>query len=303
MHRLALGILLLSVQLTFAAKPASPDAERISLDFKYKTGNITIGRDLAEIRLDTNYRYLDSAQTDFVLVKLWGNPPGFSNLGMIFPSTISPIDTNGWAIVVQYEDEGYVKDKDADKINYDKLLAKMQQDILDRNKEREKNGYMPIELVGWAEKPFYDPQAKKLYWAKELKFGNEPNHTLNYDVRILGRKGYLVLRVVSSMNQLATVKPRIQEFIKMVEFKSGNRYADFNPKVDKVAAFGIAALVAGGVLAKAGIFKLLIAGIIALKKFIIIGLIALVALFNKLFKKKPKEQVLKVEEKVRVIEK
>jgi uncharacterized membrane-anchored protein len=294
-----LSLLLLS-HLVSAALPTTDRQNTPVLNFNYRSGTITLGNNLAGIRLDSTYRYLDSAQSEFVLEKLWGNPPTFSNLGMIFPSNISPTDSNGWAIVIQYEEAGYVKDKDADKINYDKLLKQIQKEILGRNAEREKKGYLPIELVGWAEKPYYDRQAKKLYWAKELKFGNEPAHTLNYDVRILGRKGYLVLRVVSTMDQLAEIKPHLQELIREVDFASGNRYADFNPKVDKVAAYGIAALVAGGVLAKVGFFKLLIAGIIALKKFIIIAIIALAAIVQGFLKRrKQREQVLKVEEKVR----
>jgi uncharacterized membrane-anchored protein len=74
----------------------------------------------------------------------------------------------------------------------------------------------------------------------------------------------------------------------MVDFKEGSRYADFDPKVDKVAKYGIAALVAGGVLAgaaKLGAFKLLWVGLLAAKKFIILGVIAVVAFFKKMFKR------------------
>ena len=74
----------------------------------------------------------------------------------------------------------------------------------------------------------------------------------------------------------------------MVDFKEGSRYADFDPKTDKVAAYGIAALVAGGALAaaaKLGLLKGLWVAILALKKFIVIGVIALVAFVKKFFKR------------------
>jgi uncharacterized membrane-anchored protein len=72
-----------------------------------------------------------------------------------------------------------------------------------------------------------------------------------------------------------------------VEFNSGNRYADFNPASgDKVASYGIAALVAGGVAAKLGFFKGLWVLILGAKKFIIIGAVAIAAWFRKLFGKK-----------------
>lgn len=89
------------------------------------------------------------------------------------------------------------------------------------------------------------------------------------------------------------------DVINSTEFKAGNKYADYNPKFDKKATYGIAALVAGGILAKAGFFKLLLAGIAASYKFIIAGIVAFFAFANKLLKRKKSEQKLNVEEKVK----
>ena len=55
-----------------------------------------------------------------------------------------------------------------------------------------------------------------------------------------------------------------------VEFNQGNKYSDFNPSVDKVAAWTIGGLVAGKVLAKAGLFAI----ILKFGKVIILGLAA-----------------------------
>lgn len=106
---------------------------------------------------------------------------------------------------------------------------------------------------------------------------------LNYDIRILGRRGVLVLTAVSSMDQLPEIEKETPGILGMVDFNQGSRYADFDPKVDKVATYGIAALVAGGIAAKAGLFKLLLAGLLALKKFVIIAFVAVVAFFKRLF--------------------
>jgi uncharacterized membrane-anchored protein len=292
--------LLLFCSLLFAQTPDSASSKAIS--FNYQTGAIHLANDLATVTLAEDYRYLDPAQADVVLQTLWGNPPGMQTLGMIFPKDVNPADSTSWGIVIEFEEEGYIKDKDAEKINYDNLLKKMQKSIHESNKEREKAGYEPIELVGWAEHPYYDRASKKLFWGKELEFGSRPDHTLNYDIRVLGRKGYLVMKAVASMSQLEQIKPSMQQVLGMVAFNPGNRYEDFKPGSDKVAAYGIAALVAGGVLAKVGFFKLLIVGIIALKKFLIIGIIAVIAGVKGLFGKKKKEQVMKVEEQVRKVE-
>jgi uncharacterized membrane-anchored protein len=79
---------------------------------------------------------------------------------MIFPVGKGPLDEGGWAFVVEYEKVGYVKDNDADKINYDELLTEMKDDVEEGNQERIDAGYAPITLIGWAAKPYYDKEKK-----------------------------------------------------------------------------------------------------------------------------------------------
>ena len=150
------------------------------------------------------------------------------------------------------------------------------------NKERENKATPPIEIVGWAAPPHYDQSAHKLHWAKEVRFGNETENTLKYNIRILGRRGVLVLNSVAGMSQLPEIQRNTPAILSAVNFNSGNRYADFNPASgDKVASYGIAALVAGGVAAKLGFFKGLRVLIFGAKKFIIIGIAAVAAWFRK----------------------
>ena len=140
-----------------------------------------------------------------------------------------------------------------------------------------------LELIGWAEPPRYDKDTKKVYWAKDIRFTGETDHTLNYNIRMLGRRGVLVLNCVADLGQLPEIRTATPQLLGMVEFNQGHRYVDFDPKTDKTAAYGLAALVAGGVAAKAGLFKVLFAGILAAKKFIIIGALALAGFVRKLF--------------------
>ena len=96
------------------------------------------------------------------------------------------------------------------------------------------------------------------------------------------------MNAVAGIGQLAEIDAQTPQILGRVDFKEGSRYADFDPKVDKVAKYGIATLVAGGALAaaaKLGFFKLLWVGLIAAKKFVIIGVIAVVALVKKFFKR------------------
>jgi uncharacterized membrane-anchored protein len=158
--------------------------------------------------------------------------------------------------------------------------------VTEENPERKKQGYPAITLVGWAAPPHYDVETHKLYWAKELKFEGERGDTLNYNIRLLGRKGVLELTAVADMNQFSVIDQQTPQILGMVEFKEGSRYADFDPKTDKVAKYGIAALVAGGALAAAakfGFLKVFWVALLAAKKFIIIGVVAVGAFLKKIF--------------------
>jgi uncharacterized membrane-anchored protein len=256
---------------------------------KYRQGEIDLRGGLARLTVPTNFNYLGPDDAETVLVKLWGNPPDEQKpLGLLIPAGMTPINSNAWIVTIEYSEEGFVKDDDANKINYDDLLKKMQKGVVTENKERQKEGYPTVELLGWAAPPHYDPASHKLYWAKKLRFEGEGGDTLNYNIRILGRRGVLELNAVANLEQFDTIDKQTPEILGMVDFKEGSRYADFDPKVDKVAKYGIATLVAGGALAaaaKLGLLKGLWVFILAAKKFIIIAILAAAAFFRKLFKR------------------
>lgn len=279
-----LAVRLLAADPAPAADAAAKIAElqRAARALKPQSGEIVLRGGIAKATLPAGLRYLDAADTRTVLTKLWGNPTGPDTLGMIVPKGFDPLAADGWAVVITYEEDGYVKDDDAATIDYTKLLAEMKEGVAAANEERRKQGYQPIELVGWAKPPRYDAAAKKLYWAKDVKFGHSSEHTLNYSIRMLGRRGVLVLNAVAGMDQLGTVEAATPTILEAVNFQEGHRYADFNGDTDKVATYGIAALVAGGIAAKAGFFKLLWVGILAFKKIIIVALIGLGSQFKKL---------------------
>lgn len=268
------------------SQPSKETLEALASSLKWQTGTITLRNGLAKINLTNDFRYLDHNDAEKVLHDIWGNPPDPDQLGMIFPANAGPLDRDGWGVIISYEEGGYVKDDDAQKINYSDLLKQMQKSVHDINPEREKEGYPAMELTGWAAPPHYDQTTHKLYWAKEFRVADEPVHTLNYNIRVLGRHGVLILNAVASMRQFPEIDAKVPEVLSMVDFQPGNLYTDFDPKVDKVAKYGLAALIVGGALgaaAKFGLLKGLWVAILALKKFIIIGVVAVIAFFKKIF--------------------
>lgn len=265
-------------------------AEEFVAGLKFREGDIAVPKAHARFQLKPEFRYLEQADARRVLEDLWGNPPDESVLGLIVPRKPDLLADDSWAVVVTYSDEGYVSDEDAAKIDYDRMLTEMKQSTREENSARKEAGYGTVDLVGWAVPPRYDGSAKKLYWAKELSFDGNAEHTLNYDIRVLGRHGYLSLNAVAGMSELAQVQKGMQDLLPMTEFDSGARYADFNASTDKVASYGLAALVGGGLAAKAGLFAKI--GLVLAKfwKLLLVGVVAIGAGLRRMFggkKEKP----------------
>jgi uncharacterized membrane-anchored protein len=279
LKRLLTALLCLTISSLTAAAPAeekaaAPEmtAEQFLAQLHLQRGKITLPGGIATLDLPASFRYLSPADAERVLVDAWGNPPGMESLGMIVPAKTSVLERDSWGVVVTYEKEGHIKDDDADSIKYDELLKDMQASVLENNAERKKQGYPGIHLMGWAEKPSYAKDTHKLYWAKDLMVdGGE--HSLNYNVRVLGREGVLNLNAIASMQQIEAIKKEMQQVTAFTEFTDGNRYTDFDSKTDKVAEYGLAALVAGGVASKLGLFGKLLALLLAFKKVLLLALV------------------------------
>ncbi len=262
--------------------------EQFEAQLKYQTGQVVLGDDLATVNLGEELRFLGPDDAEKVLVA-WGNPPGNKVLGMLLPVNLSLFDQASWAVIVTYSEEGHVDDDDAKSLDYDALLKEMQESTQEANKERVAAGYSAVQLLRWAEPPHYDEAARKLYWAQELAFDGAAQHTLNYDIRILGRKGVLELSAIAGIEQLPTIKAEMPKVLAAVDFNPGMRYADFNPDIDEVAGYGIGALVAGKLAAKAGFFKVILGLLVAGKKFIAVAAAGLFMGLKRLFGRKKDE--------------
>lgn len=108
-------------------------------------------------------------------------------------------------------------------------------------------------------------------------------------MRILGRKGVLVLNLVATMPHVEEIEIAIATVLAMTNFNPGNRYSHFDTSIDKVAGCGIAAPIASKVAATAGLFAKL-GVVLVLRKFWIFIAIAVGAFITRLFRRaKPRE--------------
>lgn len=287
-------VLGLSALVSTAAVDEEPSAEKITEarkwaeGVKFQTGEVLLKGAVAKAVVPPTFKYLnpkDSAE----YLRLLGNPPA-ETLGILFPQSTRLLEDDSYFIVLQYEKDGHVKDDDAAKINYNDLLKDMKEQSVEVNKEREKEGFPSVEIAGWATSPRYDSSTHKLYWAKDLIFKGEESHTLNYNIRMLGREGVLIANAVGGMHDLPTIEKATPEILAMVDFTAGNRYEDFNESTDRVAEYGVAGLIAGAaglkVAAKLGIFALILKKAAVFWKLILIGFAAFVGFFKKIFGRK-----------------
>jgi uncharacterized membrane-anchored protein len=190
--------------------------------------------------------------------------------GVEFPDTeaVLTYDSSDAASEVYYEwrDEGYVDDSDWSDVDGDELLAQYRDATEASNEERAANGFKPMHVVGWLEPPHYDKSSRTVTYALELK--DEDSNWANAVALRLGRAGYTEFTWVGSIGSFQSAGGRpalLNEALAAHAFEEGYRYADFK-EGDKVAAYGVAGLVATALGLKFG--KGLIAGLIA---FLIAG--------------------------------
>ena len=279
--------------------PAPTPAEKAQLakiaalrdSVKPLRGTIALPSAKATLSLGQHYYFLGAEDARKVLTEAWGNPPSAADgvLGLVFAEGQTFLDEDGWAAVVTYSPTAYVSDDDAKTADYDKLMGEMKEADKADNAERKKAGFEPINTVGWAQPPSYEPARHDLIWARDLEFVGQEHHALNYDVRHLGRNGVLSLNIVSALSQLPQVQAAAHDLARTAEFDAGSRYADYH-KGDKTAGYGLAGLVAAGAgLAVASKTGLLAAGLLILKKaafLLIAGFAGAAAWVRNLFKKK-----------------
>ncbi|MNT25414.1 hypothetical protein D3C72_1609320 [compost metagenome] len=212
-----------------------------------------------------------------------GNRTDDTFIGAIFPA-----DDGDWMAVVKFVKEGYIKDDDAKDWNADELLTSLKEGTEAANEERAKRGIPGIEVTGWAQKPQYDAATHRLVWSalSKKKGSDGGNPGVNYNTYALGREGYLSLNLITNANDLEKYKPDATKLLGALQYDDGKKYADFNASTDKVAAYGLAALVAGAAAKKLGLFAVALAFLAKFAKVAVVAGGAALWGLTKLFKKK-----------------
>jgi uncharacterized membrane-anchored protein len=221
---------------------------------------------IAEIRVPEGYLFTGKEGTQ-KLLELTNNIPNGEEVGAIVPEGEG--DEDQWFIIFEFSDTGYIKDDDKDELDAAALLESIQAGTEEQNELRKEKGWELFHVVGWEKPPYYDSKTNNLTWAIRGR-SDGGGDTVNHSTRLLGRRGTMKVDLVVSPEQMASAGPRFDNLLAEFSYLQGHRYSEYITG-DKVASYGLTALVAGGAGAaavKTGLlkkfWKLIVAGAISL---------------------------------------
>jgi uncharacterized membrane-anchored protein len=264
--------------------PASQDAAQAELHQKLGALHWVNGPQKVQLfgnsslQVPADYLFLDQAET----AKLQALQHNLSSGKEYF---FAP-KGGSWEVFFSYSDDGYVKDDE--KIDAAALLKNIEENTVAGNKMRRDRGWDEMQVVGWQTAPHYDTQTNRLEWAIDGKNLRTNGTVVNFNTRILGRGGVMSAVLVSSPDNLDEAIADFKSTLTGLEYVPGQRYAEYKPG-DKIAKYGLAALITGGAAAiavKTGLWKVILGGLVAGWKFIAAAAVAIFGGLARRFKRK-----------------
>ena len=237
----------------------------------WETGPLVYNYNLANSKINISGDFSILRNEDAHQMLFWLNGTEFSYVDMY---AMSDIDAS--QLLFSYTDSGYVKTDDWTKVDPDKFIKEIRENYKLSNETRKKNGQPTIMDVTWNKKPYLDDTLNSVYYALNVEWSNNTS-TVEGTAIILGREGYTTANYVGG--DQGYNESMLLNLSKMHKFNATKEYKDWKSG-DKVAAAGIAALLAStlgvkflkpGILAVVAIF---------LKKFWFIIFIPLIWLFK-----------------------
>lgn len=224
--------------LAALAAPALAAEER-PVEWRRGPGTFDLGDKVAELSLDATVVLAGREDTRRLLEQMDNTPSG-RELGLAAPTA----EDQDWFVIFEFDPVGLVKDDEAHQIDADALLASIREGTEEANERRKGSGRPGLHVVGWDRPPRYDLVTHNLTWAIRAR-SDEGHFVVNHNVRLLGRSGVMSVTLVDSPDGMKTSVPRLDALLGGFAFKRGETYAEWKAG-DKVAEYGLTALVAAG---------------------------------------------------------
>lgn len=232
----------------------------------------------ATIDLAEDFVFLDAAETARYVEWSENIPAGDEYL-------FGPANDN-WEAYFAFSPDGYVRDDE--QLDPDELLATLRRNQAASNEERRQRGWPELAIEGWQVPPRYNEATRTLEWATRLVASNDGHVTVNYNTRVLGRKGTMSVQLVARPENFDAGLAEFNAHMDGFAYNAGQRYADYRSG-DRVAEYGLAALVTGGAVAaagKKGLFKVIGVFLASTWKLLLAGLAGIGLWLGKSFRSK-----------------
>jgi uncharacterized membrane-anchored protein len=270
------------------AEPEVPEPIRNELEAAFQAAGAAVVKGPTDVaisgqavlQLPAGYHFVPAAEARRLLEAM-GNPGADSVQGLVFPADEANAE---WFIVVSLNLTGYIKDDDAKDWKADALLDEIREGTEAANEERRRRGLPEVTVGNWIEEPQYDPDTHRLVWSLSSRLSGEAQASgVNYNTLMLGREGYISMNLVTELADIQRLKPVARNLLASLDFDPGKRYADFEAETDKVAEYGLAALVAGVAAKKLGMLAVAAAFFAKFAKIIIAGAVVAMGGLAKVF--------------------
>ena len=233
-----------------AETPSKESAKESPIDrVKWQKGPSSgVLGNLAQIKVPEKYIFAGAEDTK-LLMETMQNPVSGRELGFLAPEKAR------WFVVFEYDDTGYIRDDEKSSLDATAMLESIKAGNEESNKERVKRGWPKLEITGWEQQPHYDEKTHNLEWA--IRGQSEGQPVVNFNTRVLARAGVMRVTLVTGPAELAATLPQYKTALMGFSYNSGHKYAEYR-QGDKLATYGLSALVVGGATAaavKSGAFK------------------------------------------------
>jgi uncharacterized membrane-anchored protein len=254
--------------------PTDPSAFLSQFQWVKGPGTATM-KQLAQIEVPPGFMFTDGESTRTILQAM-GNLTDDSEIGFLSPTNLE------WFIVFSFSEEGYVKDDEKDKLNAPEMLKMIRKGNDYANTQKEKMGLSPMKIVGWEQEPSYNDQTQNLEWA--IRIESEGDQIINYNTRVLGRHGFAEIQLVVDPAELQGTLPAFKQLLGTFQYKPGETYAEYRSG-DKLAKYGLAALITGagvGLAAKTGLLAWILVFFKKAWKFVVAAVVGIGVLLKRI---------------------
>lgn len=157
---------------------------------------------------------------------------------------VVPSGAQARAIILREFATGYIAPPEPEQLEAEALMQRLAGQMVAVNRALAEQGRPRIEIYGWGQEPSFDPEARTLSWARQIRGGPNPEPSTIYDRAYLARTSVFQLTGTDKVGGEAVARV-LAQLEGRVQVQAPHRHRDFEPAADRRAGFGAEQLVTG----------------------------------------------------------